>query len=105
MQAIVLINSQQLKVGVGQKIIVNKIAAKPGERIEFDKVLFCGDGKNVQIGKPTIKNAKVVAEVLKQKRGPKVIVFKKRSKKGYKKTQGHRQYLTELVIKDINFSR
>jgi len=102
MQAIVSIQSAQYPVRAGDKIAVNRIKnAKPGDVIEFDKVLLISDGDKTLIGAPIVKNAKVVAEVMSQKRGPKVISFKRRAKKGYKRIRGHRQDITELKIKEI----
>lgn len=102
MQALVSINSSQHKVAVGSKVVVNHIQnVNPGDTLEFDKVLLISDGDKTIVGAPLVPNAKVVVEVVRHKKAPKVIVFKKRSKKGYKKTQGHRQSLTELTVKEI----
>jgi large subunit ribosomal protein L21 len=101
MYAVVQTGGKQYKVEEGNKILVEKLPAKTGEEIILDKVLLIGSKDKVSIGRPVVEGASVVAKVLAQKRAPKIIVFKKRSKKGYKKTIGHRQYVTELEIKKI----
>lgn len=81
---------------------VEKLEAKPGEEVKIDQVLFAkNDGKALP-GRPKVEGASVTAEVVRQFRGPKIIVYKERQKKVYKKTQGHRQWLTELRIKQIS---
>ena len=101
MYAVIMTGGKQFRVEKGNTVLVEKLAAKPGEEVILDKVLIVGDENKATIGRPVVEGAKVVASVVRQMRAPKVIIFKKRSKKGYKKTQGHRQYLTELKIKDI----
>jgi len=101
MYAVVQTGGKQYRVEEGSTIMVEKLSAPLGEKVVLDKVLLVGDGEKVTIGRPVIEGAQVVAEVVRQTRGPKIIVFKKRTKKGYKKTQGHRQYLTEVKIKEI----
>ena len=104
MYAVVQAGGKQYRVEQGSTILVNKLSAKPGDEVVLDKVLLIGDGEKVTVGRPVIEGARVVGEIVRQTRGPKVIVFKKRSKKGYKKTQGHRQYISELKIKEIKQS-
>jgi large subunit ribosomal protein L21 len=99
--AIVQTGGKQYRVEAGDVIVVEKLATEAGAEIVLDKVLLVGDGENVTIGRPVVAGAKVTAQVVSQAKGPKIIVFKKRSKKGYKKTQGHRQKYTELKIKEI----
>jgi large subunit ribosomal protein L21 len=101
MYAVIQTGGKQFKVEEGMNIVVEKLAAEPGADVVLDKVLMIADGEKATIGRPTVEGASVVAKVVRQARAPKVIVFKKRSKKGYKKTQGHRQYITELQIKEI----
>ena len=101
MYAIVQTGGKQYRVEAGDVIVVEKLATEAGAEIVLDKVLLVGDGENVTIGRPVVAGAKVTAQVVSQAKGPKIIVFKKRSKKGYKKTQGHRQKYTELKIKEI----
>lgn len=101
MYAVILTGGKQYRVEQGSNIVVEKLPVEQGKEVVLDKVLMIGDNEKVTIGRPVVEGAMVIAEVVKQGRGPKIIVFKKRSKKGYKKTQGHRQYLTELKIKEI----
>ena len=101
MYAVILTGGKQFKVEEGSNILVEKLAAEPGEEVVLDKVLMIGNGEKAEIGRPVVEGASVVAKVIRQTRAPKIVVFKKRSKKGYKKTQGHRQYLTEIQVKEI----
>jgi large subunit ribosomal protein L21 len=104
MYAVIETGSKQFKVEAGMNVLVEKLLAKVGDEVILDKVLMIGDGEKATIGRPVVEGAKVIATVLRQMRGPKLIVFKKRSKKGYKKMQGHRQNLTELQIKEIKLN-
>ncbi len=101
MYAVIQTGGKQYRVEEGNSVLVEKLEAEAGKEVILDKVLLIGDGDKVTIGRPLISGAKVLADVVEQTRGPKIIVFKKRTKKGYKKTQGHRQNLTELKIKSI----
>jgi large subunit ribosomal protein L21 len=101
MYAVIQTGGKQFKVEQGNTIVVEKLAAKLGESVVFDTVLMISDGETATIGRPAVAGAQVVAEVVRQARAAKIIVFKKRSKKGYKKTQGHRQYVTEVKITEI----
>lgn len=101
MYAVIQTGGKQFKVETGANIVVEKITAKAGEEVVLDKVLMIGNGEKATIGRPVVEGATVVAKVIRQLRAPKVIIFKKRSKKGYKKMQGHRQYMTEIKIEEI----
>ena len=102
MYAIVMTGGKQYRVEKGESIIVEKLnEAEKGQEIVLDQVLMIADGDKATIGKPTVEGASVVAKVIAQKRLPKVLVFKKKAKNGYKKMQGHRQYVTEIEITDI----
>ncbi|UCE93104.1 MAG: 50S ribosomal protein L21 [Flavobacteriaceae bacterium] len=101
MYAIVEIAGQQFKVAKDQKVFVHRLEEKEGSKVSFDKVLLMNDGK-VTIGAPVIKNAVVTAKVLKHLKGDKVIVFKKKRRKGFKKKNGHRQFLSEIQIDGIS---
>ncbi len=101
MYAIVEIAGQQFKVAKDQKVFVNRLQGKEGSRVSFDKVLLVDDGK-VTIGAPAIKGAEVTAKILGHLKGDKVIVFKKKRRKGYKKKNGHRQFLSEIQIENIS---
>lgn len=104
MYAIVEIAGQQFKVAKDQKVFVNRLSTEEGKKVDFDNVLLIGDGDNVTIGAPAIDGALVGAKVLKHLKGDKVIVFKKKRRKGYRKKNGHRQSLTEIVIESITAS-
>ena len=101
MYAIVEIAGQQFKVAKDQKVFVHRLEEKEGSKLTFDKVLLLDDGK-VTIGAPVIENAVVTAKVLGHLKGDKVIVFKKKRRKGFKKKNGHRQYLSEIQIEGIS---
>src|SRR5665811_1335703 len=102
MYAIVEIAGQQFKVEHGKKIFVHRLEHEEGKEVEFDKVLLIEDEGNITIGTPTIKDAVIGARVLDKVRGDKVIVFKKKRKKGYRVKNGHRQNFTEIEIISIN---
>ena len=101
MYAIVEIAGQQFKVQKDQKIFVHRLNAEEGKKVDFDKVLLLENGGKVTLGAPAIKGAKVSAKVEKHVKGDKVIVFRKKRRKGYKKKNGHRQSFTSLTISDI----
>jgi len=104
MYAIVEIAGQQFKVAKDQKVFVNRLATEEGKNIDFDNVLLIGDGDKTTLGAPAIDGALVSAKVLKHLKGDKVIVFKKKRRKGYRTKNGHRQALTEIVIESITAS-
>lgn len=101
MYAIIETGGKQYKVEVGQEIYVEKLDVEPNETVTFDKVLFVG-GETVKVGTPTVEGATVTAKVVKNGRGKKIIVFKYKPKKNYRRKQGHRQPYTKLVIESIN---
>ena len=101
MYAIVEISGKQFKVEKNKFIYTDKVEPKSGKKVEFDNVLFISDKGKIKIGKPTIKGSKVTGEVLSQLKDNKVIVFKKKRRKGYKVKNGHRQQMTKILIKDI----
>ena len=102
MYAIVDIAGQQFKVEEDQQIFVHRLEAKEGSKVNFEKVLLMDNSGKVNVGAPVIKGAKVTAKVLEHLKGDKVIVFKKKRRKGYKVKNGHRQYLTKLEILTID---
>ena len=104
MYAIVEIAGHQFKVEKDQKVFVNRLSTEEGKNVDFDNVLLIGDGDNVTVGAPAIDGAQVSAKVLKHLKGDKVIVFKKKRRKGYRVKNGHRQALTEIVIEGITAS-
>ena len=101
MYAIVEIAGQQFKVEEGKKIFVHRLDLEDEKKVEFDHVLLIEDEGKVVIGEPVIKNAVVEGKILEQLRGDKVIVFKKKKKKGYRIKNGHRQYFTQVEIVSI----
>ena len=103
MYAIVEIQGQQFKVEPNRKVYVHRLPNQEGEQIEFDKVYLVEDGEQIKVGKPVVENAKVKAKVLRHLKGDKVLVFKKKRRKGYKKLRGHRQLLTQILIEEITY--
>ena len=101
MYAIVEIAGQQFKVKKDQKVFVHRLQAEEGKQVAFDNVLLLSDGDKVTVGAPAIDGAQVGAKVLKHLKGDKVIVFKKKRRKGYRVKNGHRQALTEIQIDNI----
>ncbi|WP_439153005.1 50S ribosomal protein L21 [Winogradskyella sp.] len=101
MYAIVEIAGHQFKVEKDQKVFVNRLSTEEGKKVSFDNVLLLDEGSNVNLGAPAIDGAQVSAKVLKHLKGDKVIVFKKKRRKGYRVKNGHRQALTEIVIENI----
>ena len=101
MYAIVDIAGQQFKVEKGKKIFVHRLAAEVGASLDFDKVLLTDNEGQVKVGAPYVEGAVVKATVLDHVKGEKVIVFKKKRRKGYKKKNGHRQCLSQIQIEEI----
>lgn len=102
MFAIVEIAGQQFKVEKDQTVYVHRLAQPEGASIELENVLLVNNNGSVQIGLPTVKGVKVNATVLSHLKGDKVIVFKKKRRKGYRKLNGHRQSFTKIKIDSIN---
>jgi len=101
MYAIVEIAGQQFKVEKDQKVFVHRLQTEEGKKVAFDNVLLLVDGDKVTVGAPAIDGAQVGAKVLKHLKGDKVIVFKKKRRKGYRVKNGHRQALTKIQINSI----
>ncbi|MFZ1333697.1 MAG: 50S ribosomal protein L21 [Flavobacteriales bacterium] len=101
MYAIVDIAGQQFKVTKSQKLSVHRLEAEEGKHVELPTVLLVSDGKTVTVGTPTVDGYRIAAKVLRQTKGDKVLVFKKKRRKGYQKLNGHRQQITELWIEAI----
>jgi len=97
MFAIVNIAGQQFKVRKDQELFVHRLQGNAGDKVEFSEVLMSGNDSNISVG----GNVKVQAEIVDHLKGDKVIVFKKKRRKGYQKMNGHRQYLTRIRISDI----
>ena len=101
MYAIVEIAGQQFKVENNSKIFVHHIEGEEGSNVEFDKVLLVENDGKFTVGTPAVENAKIKATIVSHKKGDKVLVFKKKRRKGYQKLNGHRQQFTELQIESI----
>ncbi len=101
MYAIIRTGGKQYTVRAGDTLRVEKLPRELGAEFEVDEVLLVG-GDQIHVGEPTVKNAKVTMVVTQQTRSPKVIVFKKKRRQGYRRLHGHRQYYTELFVKAIH---
>ena len=101
MYAIVDIAGQQFKVEKGKKIFVNRLDGEKGASLDFSKVLLTDDNGSVKVGTPYVDGASVKATILDHVKADKVLVFKKRRRKGYQKLNGHRQCLTQILIDEI----
>ena len=102
MEAVLNIAGFQFKVKENDKIYVQKLDVEVGKNIQLQNVLMLIDGEKVQIGKPYIEGKSVSAKVLEHTKDDKVLVFKKKRRKDYKKLRGHRQHLTKILIEKIN---
>jgi len=101
MYAIVEIAGQQIKVENGQELFVNRLAGSAGDSVKFDKVLLVNDGGAVRVGTPTVSGSAISGTIIDHLKGDKIIVFKKKRRKGYKVKNGHRQALTKIKIDSI----
>lgn len=101
MYAIIETQGKQHKVTEGQVLVVDRLNSEEGTSIDLDKILLLGNDDSVKVGSPYVDGAKVTASVLEHKRGKKVIVFKKKRRKQYKRTKGHRQHVTVVKIDSI----
>jgi len=101
MYAIIKTGGKQIQVEAGQEIYIEKLNVNAGETVTFDEVVMVG-GEEIKVGTPLVEGANVVGEVERHGRGQKIVVFKYKAKKGYKRKQGHRQPYTKVVIKEIN---
>ncbi len=102
MYAIIETGGKQYRVQEGQTIKVEKLPKPAGETVEFDRVLLLSDTDNVKVGTPYVEGAKVTAKVLETAKDKKVLVFKKKPRKGYKRLRGHRQFYTKVQIENIS---
>ena len=102
MHAIIETGGKQYKVAEGETLFIEKLPVEAGEAVTFDKVLAVIDGDNVTVGTPVVEGAKVDASVVKNGKGKKIIVFKYKPKKGYRRKQGHRQPYTKVTIGKIS---
>ena len=102
MYAVIETGGKQYKVAEGDKLVVEKLEGEIGSKMTLSEVLFIGGGAALKVGTPFLNGAKVETEILEQGREDKIIVFKKKKRKGYRKKQGHRQAYTKVVINKIN---
>ncbi len=102
MYAIVEIGGHQYKIEKDQKLFVNRMEDASGSALEFDQVLLLADGDDIKVGAPVVEGAKVKAKVLEHVKADKIIVFKKKRRKGYQKMNGHRQPMTQIQIEEIS---
>ena len=102
MHAIIETGGKQYKVAEGDTLFIEKLPQEAGETVTFDKVLAILDGDNATIGAPVVEGAKVEASIVKNGKGKKILVFKYKPKKGYRKRQGHRQPYTKVTIGKIS---
>ena len=105
MYAVVEIAGQQFKVEKDQKVYVNRLEGKEGSKISFDNILMLDNSGKIVLGNPVVKGASVEAKIVKHLKDDKVIVFKKKRRKGYKVKNGHRQYLTKIKIENISLKK
>jgi large subunit ribosomal protein L21 len=101
MYAIIATGGKQYRVSVGDEIFIEKLAGEAGEAINFSEVLMVSDEDGLKVGQPTLENVVVEAEIVKQGRQKKIIVFKYKAKKGYRRKKGHRQPYTRVRINAI----
>jgi large subunit ribosomal protein L21 len=101
MYAVIQTGGKQYRVAEGETLRVEKLAANPGDKLSFSPLLFADDGGNVQIGKPNVSGIQVEAEVLQDGLGKKIIIFKYKRRKSYRRKTGHRQPFTALKIVSI----
>lgn len=102
MYAIIENGGKQYRVAPGDTVKLEKMEVNVGDTVELGKVLMIGDGEKVTVGTPVIDGASIKARVVEQDRDKKVLVFKKKRRKGFKKTIGHRQYYTRVKIQEIS---
>jgi len=101
MYAIIRTGGKQYQVEAGERLRVEKLSGNVGDSIVIEDVLLVADGENIKIGQPVVEGAKVNAKIVEQDREKKVLVFKKKKRKGYQVMKGHRQYFTSLEIQEI----
>ena len=101
MFAVLNTGGKQYKVSQGDLIKVEKLESDVGDKVTLSLILMVGEGENVEVGSPYVSNCEVTGEVVEQGKGAKIIVFKKKRRKGYRRKNGHRQWFTQLKITEI----
>src|SRR3989338_5879300 len=101
MYAVIKTGGKQYRITEGDTLRVEKLLGEKGTSIELNDVLAIGEGENMRVGTPVVEGAKVIAEIIGQGKAKKVLIFKKKRRKGYAKKQGHRQSFTSLKIQEI----
>ena len=101
MYAVIMTGGKQYKVAPGEVVRVETLDAKKGDTVEIKDVYMIADGDTISVGKPTLASAMVTAEVVEEGRGEKLLIFKHRRRKGFRKTNGHRQNYTAIKVKEI----
>ena len=101
MYAVIKTGGKQYRVAPGEEVKVEKLPGEMGDTITFDKVLLTSDGENVQIGRPYLENTKVVGHLIHHGKNRKIVVFKYKKRKGYRRKRGHRQHFTLVKINSI----
>jgi len=100
--AVIRTGGKQYRVSPGARLTVEKLVGEPGQQVEFPEVLLRGNGESVEIGAPLVEGAAVRAVILEQDRGPRILVFKKKRRKNYRRRMGHRQYETTVQITSVD---
>ncbi|OPX33665.1 MAG: 50S ribosomal protein L21 [Desulfobacteraceae bacterium 4484_190.2] len=101
MYAVIMTGGKQYRVAPGDQVKFEKLNGDVGNSVTFDKVLLTSDGENVKVGQPYLDNSKVMGQIIRQGRNRKIIVFKYKRRKGYRRKQGHRQHFTLVKIENI----
>ena len=101
MYAVIKTGGKQYRVAQGDEVKFEKLPGEAGEKVMFDRVLLTSDGEKVQLGQPYIENSEVIGSIIRQGKNRKIVVFKYKRRKGYRKKRGHRQQFTLVRIEDI----
>ena len=102
MHAVFQTGGKQYRVAPGDSVLIEKVPGNQGDSVTFDKIILTSDGEQVSVGKPYLENARVTGRIMRQGKAKKVIAFKFRRRKGYRKKIGHRQQFTQVQIENIN---
>jgi len=101
MYAVIKTGGKQYRVAQGDEVKLEKLTGNVGDTVTFEQVLMASDGEKVRLGEPCLENSKVVGRIVRQARNRKVVVFKFKRRKGYRKKRGHRQFYTLVKIENI----